>query len=86
LIAFLKNNPTAKIEISGHTDNTGDKKSNLLLSENRAKAVYDYLIAQSISSARLSYKGHGDAKPISSNNSQEGKAQNRRTEFTIISL
>ena len=86
LIAFLKSNPASKIEISGHTDNTGDKKANQTLSENRAKAVYDYLITQSIATTRLSYKGYGDSKPIVSNDTSEGKAQNRRTEFVIISL
>ena len=86
LIAFLKNSPTAKIEISGHTDNTGDKKSNQLLSENRAKSVYDYLIKQGITATRLTFKGYGDTKPVASNETNEGKTQNRRTEFTIISL
>lgn len=86
LIAFLKNNPTSKIEISGHTDNTGDKTTNQKLSENRAKAVYDFLISQNIPVSRLTFKGYGDAKPITSNDTAEGKAQNRRTEFTIISL
>ena len=86
LISFLKTNPTSKIEISGHTDNTGDKKSNQTLSENRAKSVYNYLITQGISATRLTYKGYGDTKPITPNDTPEGKTQNRRTEFTIISF
>jgi outer membrane protein OmpA-like peptidoglycan-associated protein/tetratricopeptide (TPR) repeat protein len=84
LVAFLKNSPAIKIEISGHTDNTGDKKANLILSENRAKAVYDYLIKQGIVATRLTYKGYGDTKSIADNNSETGRAQNRRTEFTIL--
>lgn len=86
LIAFLKNNPTSKIEIAGHTDNTGDKKFNQTLSENRAKAVYDYLITKNIPASRLSYKGYGDTKPVATNETPEGKAQNRRTVFTVVSL
>lgn len=84
LVAFLKNSPTIKIEISGHTDNTGDKKANLILSENRAKAVYDSLIKQGIAATRLTYKGYGDTKSIADNNNETGRAQNRRTEFTIL--
>ncbi len=86
LVAFLKNNPTSKIEISGHTDNTGDNKMNQVLSQNRAKSVYDYLTMHGIIASRLTYKGYGDSKPIASNDTPEGKSQNRRTEFTIISL
>ncbi len=86
LVVFLKSNPTTKIEVSGHTDNTGDKKANAVLSEQRAKAVYDFLISHNIPAARLSFKGYGDTKPVASNDTTSGKAQNRRTEFTIISL
>lgn len=86
LIAFLRNNPTSKIEISGHTDNIGDKKLNQVLSQNRAKAVYDYLVGNNIVATRLAFKGYGDTKPLANNDTAEGKAQNRRTEFTIISL
>lgn len=83
LVAFLNTNATTKIEIGGHTDNVGDKKSNQLLSENRAKAVYDYLIANKIAPDRLSYKGYGDSQPIDDNKTEKGRANNRRTEFTI---
>lgn len=86
LILFLKNNALIKIEINGHTDNTGDEKSNMLLSEKRAKSVYDYLVKAGIVSNRLTYKGYGESKPIASNESPEGMAQNRRTEFSIVSL
>ena len=83
LIAFLNNNSAIKIEIGGHTDNIGDKKSNQLLSENRAKAVYEYLIAAKIPAERLTYNGYGDRQPIADNKTEVGRAKNRRTEFMI---
>jgi outer membrane protein OmpA-like peptidoglycan-associated protein/tetratricopeptide (TPR) repeat protein len=84
LVALLKNQPTLKIEISGHTDSSGDKKANQLLSENRAKSVKDFLVQNGIQADRITYKGYGDARPVASNESEEGRAQNRRTEFTIL--
>lgn len=84
-IEFLNENPTVKVAIHGHTDNVGDPKENMLLSENRAKAVYNYLIIEDIDASRLSFKGFGETKPIAKNNSEEGKAKNRRTEFVIVS-
>lgn len=84
LIAFLNTNPQIKIEVSGHTDNIGDDKYNLTLSENRAKSVIDYLISRGISFERLTYKGYGKDQPITSNETEEGRAQNRRTEFKIM--
>lgn len=84
LAAFLQQNAGLKIELGGHTDNTGDKKSNQILSENRAKAVYLYLINESkIAAARLSYKGFGDSQPKVPNDTPENKAKNRRTEFKV---
>jgi outer membrane protein OmpA-like peptidoglycan-associated protein/tetratricopeptide (TPR) repeat protein len=85
LVAFLQKNPTVKIEISGHTDNQGDKKSNLTLSDNRSKSVSNYLISKGISAERLTSKGYGDSMPVADNNTPEGRSQNRRTEFKIIS-
>jgi len=85
LVSFLNLNKTLKIEISGHTDNTGDKKSNLLLSKNRAKAVYDYLVNNSVSENRLSYKGYGDSRPKAPNDTPGNRSKNRRTEFKITS-
>lgn len=85
LVLFLKQNPSLKIELGGHTDNSGDKKFNQTLSNNRAKAVYDYLIQNGISAAKLTYKGYGDSKPKVPNDTPENKAKNRRTEFKIIS-
>ena len=83
LIAFLKSSPNVSIEIGGHTDSNGDTKSNLTLSENRAKAVYDFLIQNGIAATKLSYKGFGSTLPIADNSTEEGRAQNRRTEFKI---
>ena len=84
LKSFLNANPTIRIEVSGHTDSTGDPKLNQTLSESRANAVYNFLVKEGISSARLTYKGYGKSKPIASNDSEEGRSQNRRTEFTIL--
>lgn len=84
LITFLVKNTGVKIELGGHTDNTGDKKLNLTLSANRAKSVFDYLITVGkINTQRLSYKGYGDTKPKVPNDSPENKAKNRRTEFKV---
>lgn len=85
LVAFLQKNSTLKIEISGHTDNQGDKKSNLTLSDNRSKSVSTYLISKGIAADRLTSKGYGDTMPIADNNTSEGRSLNRRTEFKIIS-
>lgn len=82
---FLKENPEVKVEIRGHTDNVGNAADNLKLSNGRAKAVYDQLITAGIGVNRLSYKGYGQTKPVTTNDTEEGKAQNRRTEFFIIS-
>lgn len=84
LVTFLTLNKTMRIELSGHTDNVGDKKMNLALSENRSKSVYDYLIANGIESKRLTYKGYGETKPKVKNDSDENRAINRRTEFKVI--
>lgn len=85
LVSFMKKNKNLKIEIAGHTDNVGDKKTNQLLSQNRAKSVYEYLIKKSIEAERLSFKGYGDSKPKVENNSDINRAKNRRTEFKVIS-
>jgi outer membrane protein OmpA-like peptidoglycan-associated protein/tetratricopeptide (TPR) repeat protein len=84
LIDLLDKNPKMKIELSGHTDNVGGKDYNQALSENRAKTVYDYLAAHNISPERLAYKGFGDNKPIDTNDTETGRANNRRTEFKVV--
>ena len=84
LLTLLQQNPQMKVEIGGHTDNVGSAEHNLLLSEKRAKAVFDYLISKGIRADRLQFAGYGYSKPIASNDTEEGRAMNRRTEFSII--
>jgi hypothetical protein len=84
VVRFLQANPSIRIEIGGHTDNTGTEEHNLKLSENRAKTVAAYIISNSIPGGRIVYKGFGMSKPLSDNNTVEGKALNRRTELKII--
>lgn len=81
---FLKNNPNIVIEISGHTDNTGDPNLSLKLSKERAENVKHYLVAKGIKGHRLSAKGYGITKPIADNRTEEGRKQNRRVEFSIL--
>lgn len=83
LVAFLKATPNVSILIGGHTDAVGDAKLNLVLSENRAKSVYNYLVEKGIATTRLSFKGFGSTVQVADNSTEEGRAQNRRTEFTI---
>jgi len=84
LVEFMKKNSGIKVEIGGHTDNVGTEEHNQVLSENRAKSVFDYLLQNNIAGKRISYKGYGKTIPVTSNDSEEGRAQNRRTEFKII--
>lgn len=83
IVKLLKDVPTLKIEISGHTDNTGSATVNETLSQQRAEAVITYLKNKGIVATRLTAKGYGASKPVASNSSDEGKQQNRRTEFEI---
>jgi outer membrane protein OmpA-like peptidoglycan-associated protein/tetratricopeptide (TPR) repeat protein len=82
-IEFLIENPTVHVSIEGHTDNVGDAEENRILSERRAKSVYDYLIEKRIRPDRLEYRGMGAEKPTASNDTEEGRAKNRRTVFVI---
>jgi outer membrane protein OmpA-like peptidoglycan-associated protein len=84
LLDFLQKNPKLKVEISGHTDNVGTAGHNLKLSTDRAKAVYEYIIQHDIENARLSYAGYGFSQPIDANDTEEGRANNRRTEFKVV--
>jgi outer membrane protein OmpA-like peptidoglycan-associated protein len=86
LKTLLLNNPQMKIEIRGHTDNTGSKQHNQILSENRAKTVVNYLISKGIKPERIQSKGYGDTIPRATNDTPEGRALNRRTEFKVIGL
>ena len=85
IVELMADNPTLKIQINGHTDNSGNAADNITLSENRARAVTTYLIARGIAATRLAAKGWGDTKPVADNSTPEGRARNRRTELTVIS-
>lgn len=85
LLKLMNDMPTLKIEISGHTDNVGSAASNKTLSENRAKAVVDYLIGKGVGGDRMTFKGYGFDQPIATNATQEGRQMNRRTEFKVLS-
>ena len=84
VVDFLKQNPSVEIEISGHTDNKGSDDYNATLSQGRSEAVVDYVISQGVDSYRLSAHGYGESKPIDTNDSDEGRANNRRVEFTVM--
>lgn len=84
LFVLLRDNPTLRIEISGHTDNVGKPQDNLILSNNRAQAVVKYLADKGIDPQRLSFKGFGETVPVADNATEEGRAQNRRTEMKVI--
>jgi outer membrane protein OmpA-like peptidoglycan-associated protein len=84
LAQLLKDNPDLKIEIGGHTDSTGSSAYNQQLAEKRAKSVYQFLVEKAISPDRLTYKGYGDSEPIATNQTEEGKAKNRRTEVKVV--
>ncbi|MGY3211258.1 OmpA family protein [Mucilaginibacter sp. HD30] len=84
LVNFLAYNPSIKIEISGHTDNIGNDEPNQTLSQNRAKAVYRFLISSKVDAERLQFKGYGKSQPIAPNDNEDGRGKNRRTEFKII--
>ncbi len=82
---LMMENTKLIIQISGFTDNVGKPSDNLVLSNNRSKAVINYLIKKGITAKRLIGKGFGETKPIAKNNTEQGKAQNRRTEMSVIS-
>jgi outer membrane protein OmpA-like peptidoglycan-associated protein len=84
LINLLEKNPRMNIEISGHTDNVGTFSYNKTLSENRALSVYNFLVEHGINKNRLSYTGYADTQPVTTNETEQGRAQNRRTEFKVV--
>lgn len=84
LFKLLKEVPTLKIEISGHTDNVGGSSYNQKLSENRARSVVDYLADKGISLDRLTFAGYGFSRPVAPNDTEEGRQMNRRTEFEVL--
>ncbi len=81
VLTVLKENPSLRVEIQGHTDSMGDAGYNQLLSQKRAKAIQDYLVDKGIPAARLQAKGYGESKPIAENDSAGGRAQNRRSQL-----
>ncbi len=85
VVRVLEMNPTIKVELHGHTDSIGSDAYNLQLSQKRANAVRDYLVAKGISADRVTAKGMGEADPIASNETPEGRARNRRVELNVIS-
>jgi len=83
IIAILKKYDGYNLRISGHTDNVGDADKNLLLSEERAKACYNYLFLNGVKPTLLTYAGYGESRPIDDNDTEEGRMKNRRVEFVL---
>lgn len=85
VLRFLENNPSIRLEISGHTDNTGSLRINQKLSRDRAAAVVNYLVQKGIVQERLESKGYADSQPVATNGTAAGRQQNRRVEFKVLS-
>jgi outer membrane protein OmpA-like peptidoglycan-associated protein len=85
-VTFLNNNPKVVFEIAGYTDSVGPKDYNLVLSQGRAQTVVDYLVSQGVGRTQLVAHGYGDTRPAKSNETESGKANNRRVEFTVLSM
>jgi OOP family OmpA-OmpF porin len=83
LIEIALRCPTTNIEIAGHTDTDGDNTANQTLSEKRAQAVVDYLVKAGLPAGRFTAVGYGSAQPVAANDTDEGKARNRRIEFVV---
>jgi len=83
-VKILQNNPDLKFEVDGHTDNSGNAQHNMELSQQRADAVKKQLVSMGIDASRLTTKGFGDTKPISTNDTPDGKSNNRRVEFVRL--
>ena len=84
IIQILNEYPTAKFTVEGHTDSVGSDKLNQKLSEERANSVRDFLIDKGIDAGRLTAIGYGESKPIATNNTRAGRAQNRRVEINLV--
>ncbi len=84
VLAFLNDNPKIEIELQGHTDNRGDSKKNLVLSQQRVDVIKKYLVSKGINTKRIKGKGYGDSRPIATNDSEESRKLNRRVEFVIL--
>ena len=83
IVDIMSQYPDYKLSISGHTDNTGTQEHNLQLSTERAKACYDYLVYRGVKTERVRSTGYGETRPMVSNNSPNGREQNRRVEFEL---
>ena len=83
-LAVLKEHTSVKLEISGHTDSSGDKDKNTALSQARAEAVRKYFTDKGIAAERLTAKGYGPEKPVADNATKAGREKNRRVEFTLV--
>jgi OmpA-OmpF porin, OOP family len=84
VVDFLKQNPSVEIEIAGHTDNKGTDEYNVNLSQGRSQSVVDYIVSQGIQSFRLVARGYGEVLPIDTNETEAGRANNRRVDFTVL--
>jgi len=84
VVDFMTHKPSARLEISGHTDNVGNKKANKILSEKRAQTCRDYLVSKGIDKSRIVTAGYGDERPIATNDTDAGRQQNRRIEATEL--
>jgi outer membrane protein OmpA-like peptidoglycan-associated protein len=84
LSGFLTDNPGLRIQVVGHTDNQGSEEDNLVLSRNRAEAVVAYLAQKGIPRERMDHEGYGESRPVASNEDENGRAQNRRTEIRLL--
>lgn len=84
IVEIMRQYPDYTLSISGHTDNVGDELKNMKLSESRAKTCYDYLLFRGIKAERLRYAGFGEERPIFSNDTKDGREQNRRVEFELV--
>jgi cytochrome c oxidase subunit 2 len=84
IVSTLNKYPNMTIEVAGHTDNVGDDAQNLSLSDSRSKSVFEYLVGKGIDAGRMRAKGYGENRPIESNDTEDGRAKNRRTEFQIL--
>jgi outer membrane protein OmpA-like peptidoglycan-associated protein/tetratricopeptide (TPR) repeat protein len=83
-VDLMRQNPKMTVEVGGHTDSNGSDTANQMLSQNRAKSVYTFLVENGVKADRLSYKGYGETMPITDNETEEGRQQNRRTEFKVL--
>jgi outer membrane protein OmpA-like peptidoglycan-associated protein/tetratricopeptide (TPR) repeat protein len=86
VVRLLNENPKMKVQINGYTDNVGKPADNLKLSTGRALTVVNYLLSKGVKNERLSFKGFGEANPVSDNKTEEGRALNRRTELSVVSV